>query len=85
MGALVYFLCAAAALGCAILLLRGYARSRFRLLLWSGVCFSFLTASNALIAIDLIAFPEVSLFLIRNLTTLTGMAFLLWGLIWDSR
>lgn len=85
MAALVYFLCAAAALGCAILLLRGYARSRFRLLLWSGVCFSFLTASNALIAIDLIAFPDVSLFLIRNLTTLAGMAFLLWGLIWDSR
>jgi hypothetical protein len=44
-----------------------------------------LTVSNALIAIDLIAFPEVSLFLLRNLTTLAGMGFLLWGLIWDSR
>jgi hypothetical protein len=85
MAAVVYILCAGAALGCAVLLLRAYRRSRLRLLLWSGICFSFLTASNALIAIDLIAFPEVSLFLIRNLTALAGMAFLLWGLIWDSR
>lgn len=85
MAAFIYLLCAAAALGCAILLLRAHTRSRIRLLLWSGVCFCFLTASNALIAIDLIVFPDVSLFLVRNLITLTGMAFLLWGLIWDSR
>jgi hypothetical protein len=85
MAVFVYVLCAGAALGCAVLLLRAYRRSRVRLLLWSGICFSFLTVSNALIAIDLIAFPEVSLFLLRNLTTLAGMGFLLWGLIWDSR
>jgi hypothetical protein len=85
LAAFVYILCAGAALGCAVLLLRAYRRSRLRLLLWSGICFSFLTASNALIAIDLIAFPDVSLFLVRNLTALVGMAFLLWGLIWDSR
>jgi hypothetical protein len=84
MAAFVYLCCAAAALGCAILLLRAYRRSRFRLLLWSGICFSFLTFSNALIAVDLIAFPEISLFAVRNGATLAGMGFLLWGLIWDS-
>lgn len=85
MAALVYSLCAGAALACAVLLLRAYRRSRVRLLLWSGVCFSFLTGSNTLIAIDLLVFPDVSLFAIRNLMTLTGMACLLWGLVWDGR
>ena len=84
MAAFVYLLCACAALGCAVLLLRAYHRSRFRLLLWSGVCFSFLTFSNALIAVDLLVFPEISLFALRNGVTLVGMACLLWGLIWDS-
>jgi hypothetical protein len=85
MAALVYSLCASAALGCAVMLLRAYRRSRVKLLLWSGICFAFLTASNALISVDLIVFPEVSLFPIRNLMALTGMSFLLWGLIWDAR
>jgi hypothetical protein len=85
MAALVYSLCASAALCCAVLLLRAYRRSRAKLLLWSGICFSFLTGGNALIAIDLLVFPEVSLFAIRNLMTLTGMACLLWGLILDAR
>jgi hypothetical protein len=85
MAAVVYSLCASAALGCAVLLLRAYRRSRVRLLLWSGMCFCFLTAGNALIAIDLLVFPEVSLFVIRNGISLTGMAFLLWGLVWDAR
>ncbi len=85
MAALVYSLCATAALSCAVLLLRAYRRSRVKLLLWSGICFSFLTGSNALIAIDLLVFPEISLFAIRNLMTLTGLACLLWGLILDAR
>lgn len=85
MGAFVYTLCAVAAALCAVLLLRAYHRSRVRFLLWSGTCYGFLTVSNVLIAIDLVAFPDVSLFLVRNLTTLAGMAFLLAGLIWDSR
>ncbi len=85
MAALVYSLCAVAALACAILLFVAYRRSRARLLLCSGVCFAFLTASNALIAIDLLVFPQVSLFALRNSMTLVGLAFLLWGLIGDAR
>ena len=32
----------------------------------------------------LLVFPDVDLFALRNGVTLVGMAFLLWGLIWDS-
>ena len=85
MGAIAYALCAAAALSCAVLLLRAYARSGTRLLLWSGVCFSFLTASNALIAVDLLTLPDVGLFWLRNLLSLAGVSCMLWGLIWDSK
>ena len=42
------------ALACTALLLRGYAASRVRLLLWSGLCFGFLTLNNVLVAVDLV-------------------------------
>jgi hypothetical protein len=85
LGPLIYIACAATALLCAVLLLRSYATSQVRLLLWSGLCFMGLTANNVLVAIDLIVLgPEVSLFLIRNLAALIGLVLLLYGLIWDA-
>lgn len=85
MGVLAYTVCAGAALACAYLLLRAFARTRTRLLLWSGLCFSFLTVSNLLLSIDLLVFPSVDLFVLRNLTALAGLCLLLYGLIWDAR
>ena len=35
----VYILCALTCMACAVLLLRGYRRSRARFLLWSSICF----------------------------------------------
>jgi hypothetical protein len=84
-GPVVYFSCAVAALCCAALLLRAYRRTRTRLLLWSGICFSLLTLNNALIAVDLFVFPQIDLYLARNLVALAGIACMLWGLIWESR
>jgi hypothetical protein len=84
-GSLVYFSCAIAALVCAILLLRAHRRTRARLLLWSAICFVLLTISNGLVVVDLLIFPQIDLFIIRNLTALAGVACMLWGLIWDSR
>ena len=46
---LVYLLCALTSLACAVLLLRGYFRTRVRLLLWSGLCFVGLALNNALL------------------------------------
>ena len=37
MAALIYSLCAITSLVCAVLLLRGYARSKLGLLMWSGL------------------------------------------------
>jgi hypothetical protein len=83
-GPLIYTLCALTALTCSVLLLRAYRRTRTPLLFWSGLCFALLTLNNALVVVDLILFPDVSLFLARNLVALLGMLSLLYGLIWRS-
>jgi hypothetical protein len=84
MAATAYLLCAATSFACASLLLKAYRRSGTRLLLWSGLCFAFLTANNALLTVDLVILPEVDLFLLRNLTALTGLLLLLYGLMWEA-
>ena len=85
MGEAVYILCALAAVACTALLARGYARMRSRLLFWSALCFGCLTLNNALVATDLLLFPTVDLFPLRNLVALLGVSFLLYGLIRESR
>jgi hypothetical protein len=85
LGPIVYLLCALTALACAGLLLRGYARSGARLLLWSGLCFVGLTLNNVLVFVDLVLVPSIDLFTWRNLAAVGGMAVLLYGLIWDVK
>jgi hypothetical protein len=85
LGPVVYLLCAATALACAGLLLRGYARSDARLLLWAGLCFVGLTLNNALVFVDMVVVPTVDLFTWRNLAALAGLAVLVYGLVWDTR
>lgn len=48
-------------LACTVLLFRGYARSGLRLLLWSALCFVFLTLNNLLLFFDLQVFIELDL------------------------
>ena len=81
MDTLIYGLCALTALVTAALLLRAYARTRLRLLFWSGLCFVGLTANNLLLVADKVIFPHIDLSLPRVLTSLVSMAVLLWGLI----
>ena len=69
---------------CALLLLRGYARSRQRLLLWSGVCFVGLTASYALLLVDMLR-ADVDLYVWRLAVAAGAMSILSFGLIWDSK
>jgi hypothetical protein len=73
-----------ASLTCMALLFRAYARSGVRLLLWSALCFVFLTANNLLIFLDLVVLPEVDLRLYRLAATLVGVLFLLYGFIWEA-
>ena len=84
MEALVYFLCTATSLACAVLLLRAYRQSGARLLFWSGLCFVGLALNNALLFIDLELLPQTDLFLLRSLPALIGLLLLIFGLIWDG-
>ncbi|MEW6736665.1 MAG: DUF5985 family protein [Acidobacteriota bacterium] len=85
MAVAVYVLCAATSLACALLLIRGYLRSRVRLLLWSGLCFIGLALNNIILFIDMVIVPEVDLSLWRNLIALGSLLLLLYGLIWETR
>ena len=84
MAGIIYLLCAATSLACAVLLLRAYRDSRVRLLFWSGLCFVGLTLNNVLLFIDLRVLPERDLFLLRIMPTLVGLLLLIYGLIWDT-
>jgi hypothetical protein len=85
MAPFVYILGTLTSLLCAVLLLRGYARGRRRLLLWSGLCFSGLTVSNALLFVDLVLLPAtVDLHLLRLATAAVAMLLLVYGLIWEG-
>lgn len=85
MSVVIYTLCALAALACAILLVRSYARTRTRLLLWGAVCFSCLTINSVILICDLMLVQDADLFLLRNLTALLGIASLLYALIWEAK
>lgn len=85
MAILVYALCAATSIACAVLLLRGYRSSRSGLLLWSGLCFAGLATNNVLLLIDKRMVPAVDLSLVRSLPALAGVALLLYGLVWETR
>jgi hypothetical protein len=85
MATLVYALCALTSLACSILLLRGYARNRVRLLLWSGLCFAGLALNNIILLVDMRVVPEIDLSVWRTLPALAGIVILLYGLVWETR
>jgi hypothetical protein len=85
MAGLVYILCAATSLLCALVLLRSFAKQRVRLLLWSGLCFVGLTIENAILYVDVFVIPDVDLSLWRKLPSFFALVILLFGLIWDSK
>ncbi|HEY7163195.1 MAG TPA: DUF5985 family protein [Candidatus Binatia bacterium] len=79
-----YALCAVAAAFCAALLLRGYVRTRYRLLFWGGLCFLGLTGNNTLLMLDKFVFPDVNLSTWRLLVALIGLLLMLYGVVWDA-
>lgn len=82
---IVYILCAATSALCAVLLLRGYARSRARLLFWSGLCFAGLALNNVLLIVDVQLIPDVDLSFWRTVPALIGVSLLVYGLVWETR
>ena len=72
-------------LACTALLFRGYRRTGLRLLLWSALCFVGLSLNNLLLFLDLVVYPtEVDLRPWRSGAALAGLAFLLYGFIWEA-
>lgn len=81
---LIYLLCLLAAALCTWLLLDGYRRSGTRLLLWSGLCFGFLSLNSLTILADILLFPAGDLQLLRHGASLAAVGTLLFGLIWEG-
>jgi heme/copper-type cytochrome/quinol oxidase subunit 4 len=82
---IIYVLCALTSVLCAVMLLRAYAASRVRLLLWSGLCFVGLAINNIVLFVDVRVLPETDLSMIRTVPALAGVAILIYGLVWESR
>lgn len=71
-------------LACMALLFRAYSTSGLRLLLWSALCFVFLTLNNALLFIDLVTPPDLDFRPYRLGAALVGVFFLLYGFVWEA-
>jgi hypothetical protein len=80
----LYVLAVLSSLSCCVLLFRGWAQKRVRLLLWSALCFAGLTVNNVLLFVDLVVLPDGDLRLPRLAAALVGIAFMLYGFISDS-
>jgi hypothetical protein len=80
----IYALCALTAALCAVLLLQAYFQGKYRLLLWSGLCFVGLTLNNLLLVVDKVVVPENDLSSGRTAVALVSMCILLYGLVWDT-
>jgi hypothetical protein len=85
MAELVYILCSATSLFCAVLLFRSYLRQRSRLLLYSTLCFVGLTLNSVGIFVDLALLPDVDLRPVRTPIALLSMMLITTGLVWESR
>ena len=66
------------------LLFRGYSKSGLRLLLWSALCFVFLTLNNVLLFIDLVTPPTLDFRPYRLAAALVGVLFLLYGFVSEA-
>lgn len=81
----IYLLCAATALACCVLLLRGFRRSGVRLLFWCGLCFLALTLENICLFVDLVLIPEIDLSALHISAAVIGVVLLLYGLIFEVK
>lgn len=81
--AVIYLLCAVTSAVCAWLLLRSWRQTGTRLLLWSALCFVGLMLNSALVVFDVLVFPNFNLVPLRQAASLSAVAILLFGFVWD--
>ena len=82
---LVYAACALTSVLCAVLLMRGYARTRQPLLFWSAICFSGFALGNIMLVIDLAVMTQTDLILFRTVPIFLGMGGLVIGLVGGAK
>jgi hypothetical protein len=80
----VYGLCLLASALCAFLLLRAWRQSRSRLLLWTALSFTFLALNNLFLVTDMVIFPAVNLWYLRQASSLLAIGVLVYGFIWEA-
>jgi hypothetical protein len=80
----IYLLCLLTSGTCSWLLIRGYRRSQTSLLLWAGLCFTFLSLNNLAVLFDILIFPEIDFQIWRHGASLVAVSVLLFGLVWES-
>jgi hypothetical protein len=82
---LVYILCSALSLTCAILLFRKYRLTRTYLLIWGALSFGVFALNNIFLVVDMMIFPYEDLNgpFWRNLLSAISGLLLLFGLIWE--
>lgn len=78
---LIYGMCMLTSFACMLLLLRGFFRTRVRLLLWSGICFAGLTINNTLLMLDEEFYPDYDLSTWRLVAALLALLPLLYGMV----
>lgn len=81
----IYLMCALTSTVCSLLLIRGWRKSRVRLLVWSGACFAGLAVANVLLFVDLVIVADVDLSILRTAVALASLLALLVGMIWEAR
>lgn len=72
-------LCFGVSAACAVMLLRAWAASSVRLLLWSGIGFTGIALNNLLLVVDESSGRDWSVW--HGVPALTGVFILIWGLI----
>lgn len=81
---LVYLGCAITSVACAVLLVRGWRRSRAHLLLWCSLGFTGLAVNNLLLFTDKVLVPDIDISMYRAVSGLAAVIIMLGGLVWDA-
>ncbi|MGE3177202.1 MAG: DUF5985 family protein [Vicinamibacterales bacterium] len=83
MAVTVYILCTLTSSLVALLLLREHWQTASRLLFWGAMSFVAMSASNALVLVDLVILPDVNLALVRASTFCLATVLFLVGIMKD--
>ena len=81
MAGTVYILCTLTSSLCAVLLLREHKKTATRLLFWSGLSFTAMAVTNALVFVDFVVLPSVDFALYRGAVFVVAVGLLLYGLV----